>query len=103
MEQVKNNSFSFDLVETDGQTTRISIHECLTEIEVAALRFLFSFDINSRSIFMGIEVAKEVGADPSAFVAVVDALSAALEPVFESPDEDEQALSNTERQLEVCG
>lgn len=52
---------------------------------------------------MGIEVAKEVGADPSAFVAVVDALSAALEPVFESSDEEEQALSNTERQLEVCG
>jgi hypothetical protein len=60
----------------------------LTSIHVAAFNHLFSHEY----LFQGIETGDEIKKDPLVFVAVAEALSASLTPVFETVDIEEEEV-----------
>jgi hypothetical protein len=66
------------------------------------MRFAMSVSSGAeKSIFQGIEITKQVGNDPEAFLAVVEALASAITPVYESPDEDD-SIPDWEKKLSKC-
>jgi hypothetical protein len=72
----------------------------LTSLHVAAFNHLFSHEY----LFQGIEkIGDEIKKDPLVFVAVAEALSASLTPVFETVDiEDEEVVPEWESCVDSC-